>query len=238
MNNLKHIEIDENSKEFAYLLGVLLGDGNIQSNKIRIAVKDYDFIRKVAKNLDILGLKRTNITKRKNNGFKRSYLYHVNVYSINLVKIINKNIGIIKQWKNKKQITGFLEGVYDSEGSVDIDRLRIRFSVRDKKFFYLINIFLDKLEINHSLKKIKNRRKIFYTIRIYGEECIRFNNLINFSIKRKRERLKNNIREFYKRGEFEKIKRLETKKLKEKEWCEKYNLTRNQYYRHKKSQIK
>jgi len=128
-----------------------------------------------------------------------------------------------------------LEGCYDSEGNVDNKRLRIRFMGKKKEYVNMVIYTLNKLNIQHTLNQDKHK---IWWVRICGQECFKFHKLIHFSIKYKEENLKNGIKEFYKKVKYEIKKRQETLILKEKEWCNKYNLTKNQYYRHKRSHKK
>lgn len=216
--------------EYAYIIGVLLGDGNIQYDRIRFGVKDRKFIIKIKQNLKRWLKYPIYIKKIKNN---KSYLYYIVFNSVYISKLTQEKIKKIKTLKDKKLIIAFLEGAYDSEGSVDINRLRIRFAVKDKQFINLITTSLEKLKINYKLTKDKN---YFYWIRIYGTECIKFNNFIKFSIEKRKNNLKENIKRYYQKEKDNNKKINDTQKLKEKEWCKQYNLTRNQYYRHKRNQ--
>ena len=144
-----------------------------------------------------------------------------------MIKDLNKT-------NNKKFICAFLEGCYDSEGSVDKNRLRVRFMGMNKNYVEMVSLALNKLNIKHSLNK--DKRNLNW-VRIYSQECFKFHKLIHFSIKYKGENLKMNILSYNQQKQYNKRKRVETLCLKEKEWCKKYDLTRNQYYRHKTYQL-
>lgn len=243
MGITKKINLTRN-KEYFYILGVLLGDGNIMPDRIRIAVKDKDFILKCQRCIQkCLGEKRT-IKKIRNKGFnnkgRNSYLYHIAFYSTITSKIIQQDLKELYKLKNKEKLIAFLEGIYDSEGCVDKDRIRVRLIIRSfsMKTIELISIFLTYLKINFKVRtfKAKSRGIIreYIIVDINGIDCIKFHRNIRFSIKRKRERLKNHCKTYHKKWLNEAVKREETKILKEKAWCKKYGLTANQYYRHKR----
>jgi hypothetical protein len=78
------------------------------------------------------------------------------------------------------------------------------------------------------------KNRYWFIIDINGKECIKFYNLIKFSIYRKQTRLIHHCEKREKEIFFEEIKRQETLILDEYKWCKKYNLTRNQYFRHKR----
>lgn len=235
--NIKIINLNKN-KEYFYLLGVLLGDGNIKKDGIRIFVKDRDFIEKCQKCIKKCLNEEVRIKWRKNNGFgKKSYLWGVLYHSKTLVKIIQEDIKNLKNQENQEKMIAFLEGIYDSEGCVDEKRKRIRLSMRiifAKQIIQTISNFLKSLKINHKIRIFKEKNKRWLIIDINGENVINFAKLIKFSIKRKQERLKVHQKYFKREKEFKNKKRQETLILSENEWCKKYDLTRNQYYRNKR----
>jgi DNA mismatch repair protein MutS len=224
------------NENIAYLIGVLYGDGNVMPNLIRIAVKDKDFILNVKNCLELISKENLQIKKIKNeNGFgkKGSFLFQIKFNSILLKPIIEKHYeNILNQ--NDKVISAFLNGCFDSEGSVDKDRLRVRLSVRNIIYAKKISEGLTKLGVIHSFTEIKNRGVQFFSVKIYDRNCIDFNHFIKFSIKRKKERLQKEIWKLLNADKYFEDKQLETLKLPEKEWCKKHQLTRNQYYRHKR----
>lgn len=232
---MKQIDLIKN-KEYFYILGVLLGDGNILSNRIRIAVKDKDFIIECKNSLENCLNSKIIIKKIKNNGFKKSYLYYVNFNSIILSQIIQKDINNLKNLKDKAKIISFLEGIYDSEGCVSKDRKRIRLIMRDfsKNIIDLISLYLNYLKINYKIRKFDSKKKEWFIIDINGKEIIKFGKLINFSIEKKQQRLKEHLKNYKINWLNESLKREETLILNEKDWCKKYNLTRNQYFRNKR----
>jgi len=245
MTKMKQFEINKITPNYAYLLGVLLGDGNIMYNRIRIAVKDKDFILNVREKLQKIVREKIKIVKKDNtNGFlknkKTSFLFHIEFNSVNFVKLIRRDIKKIEFLENKKCQIAFLEGLYDSEGSVDFDRLRIRLIMKNKEVIRLISIHLNNLKIKHFVSQFKNKRgkpkdyPKWSIIRIYDDKVLKFNKLIHFSIWRKEKILINLIKKKRDKEEYEIKKRKETLIMKRKEWCKKYNLTRNQYQRHKR----
>jgi hypothetical protein len=226
------------TKSSAYIIGVLLGDGNIMYDRFRIAVKDKDFVLNIQKNIKNWTNYNLKIKKIKNNHFKKnSFLYYLVFNSKFIQSKIKILIKKIKNSNNKSLISLFLAGCYDSEGSVDKNRLRIRLSITNKKYKDLIINSLNKLQITYT-SKIDNITN-FFIIRIYGYKNLNlFKKFIRFSIQRKQRRLIENLKNFEKKQKYEKKKRENTLILKEKNWCCKYNLTRNQYYRHKNNLIK
>jgi hypothetical protein len=232
------------NKEYYYLLGVLLGDGSIAINRIRIAVKDKEFIMKCKQSLECcLNLeKKLKIKKRKNWGFKNyspSYLYHIDFCSVLFSSLVKEDIENLEKLKDKEKMISFLEGIYDSEGSVGKDRMRIRLIMRDFSIrtINLISIFLNALKISHKIRKnfYKEQQNNFFIIDINGSETIKFYKLIKFSIPYKQKRLelhnKNNEKNWISKAKMKE----EAMRLSEKEWCQKYNLSRSRYFVYKRN---
>lgn len=234
-NNMKqlHKNFYSINKEFAYIIGVLHGDGNIMSNKIRFGVTDKNFIQKIKKYLEQISKEKIKIKKIKNNGFKNSSPIYIIVFN----SILLKNL-IEKQYRNiEKQddniIISFLEGCYDSEGCVDKERPRIRLAVINYIYAKKISDCLNKIKIKHTF----NKNKKYYWIRIYYPNINKFHQQIHFSIKKRENRLITLVNIEEEKTKKYEIKKQETLILESKEWCNKYNLTRNQYHRHKRQLI-
>jgi hypothetical protein len=181
------------NKDLGYLIGVLYGDGNINYQRIRIAVKDKDFILEVKRCLLKLTNKKLKIKKIKNEHYKKkSFLYHIEYNSVLLEKVIKNHYKNIDKSKDKAILSYFLRGCFDSEGAVDKDRLRIRFVVKDINYAKKVSNCLIRLGITHTFRNIKckgERQKNYFIIRIYSKNCLNYKNLIGFSIGRKQRRL-------------------------------------------------
>lgn len=140
--------------ELAYIIGVLLGDGNNNKpwGKLRFRVKNKNFINKIKKCSEKQFKKNYKIKKRRNND---SYLYHLDINSKFISHNVHKIIKKIKKQENQKILCSFLEGSYDSEGCVDKNRLRIRFVGKKKNYVDMITYSLDIINIKYTLKKDK-----------------------------------------------------------------------------------
>ena len=116
--------IDIKKSEFAYVVGVFLGDGSIRLPKgeMRLNVKDKEFATKFKDSVEICCNIRGRFIERSDDRInKRVTKYQVNFNSINLAKFI-QNYKDKKQYINdfniKEQQIEFLRGMYDSEGNI------------------------------------------------------------------------------------------------------------------------
>ncbi len=112
------------TKELAYVIGVLLGDGHVRKKRnylyiIELETKDEDFAeefsRAIAKVLN-KKLKKPKIKHRKT----RSNLYRICYYSKAFYTWYkNQTLKTLKEYieYNKECVKMFLRGIYDSEGS-------------------------------------------------------------------------------------------------------------------------
>jgi len=121
----------QESKEFAYLIGVYLGDGSTTikldkkfGNKYRFQLGsiDKDFVDYVSYLLNIFGYHTTRWEKRYNSQ-KWNDMYYLNVCSKELVlylRKITRNKKVIPKWifKRKDWKIEFVNGLLDSEGWV------------------------------------------------------------------------------------------------------------------------
>ena len=209
INKIKHHWLPKSafriSKELAYILGVERGDGYCfykryshgTSAGLVLKVKDKDFAANFKDKLE----EWSKLPVSFNLG--RSNFYHVNIYSVEVAKLIS-NFDLNKDsFPGKIHKIYFLKGLFDSEGSVAGYNLSKRakacrwvsFSNSNKDTINLLSEFLNDLRINH---KIKSRihsgfgsMKLQYEVYIYGRQnLIKYNDLINFSIKRKQKILK------------------------------------------------
>ena len=218
--------------ECAYIIGVLLGDGNQEKYRIRFGVKDKDFILKIKKDLEIWTKSSLKIKKKKNN---KSYLYYINFNSVYLSSKIPEIITKIKNSKNNKINANFIAGSFDSEGSVDKNRKRIRFAVKSKFYSRLVSKKLKQLKIVHTF----NFQKLygFYWIKIYKEHIFKFHELIHFSINRKEQRVINHLKKTNELKALYQKRTQQSKLLCQKEWSDIFQLSKPQYARYKRNEI-
>jgi len=179
------------SKEKAYLLGVLCGDGCLCHDSIKLEIKyDKEFIKEFSRCLkEVYGL-------------DYKYYYYPRRDSLVLYassKIICKDLsrygkfGTFK-WKipkeilngpNEKFACSFLRGLFDSEGSAS--RYVVRMSSANKTGITLTGKLLSRLKIKN---KIIATKEGYYALYITKRERLKsFKEKIGFTIKRKSKEL-------------------------------------------------
>jgi len=194
------------SSDFSYALGVVLGDGYITFPKkgggyIGLNVKDKDFAEDFKNSLDKWSGKKC-----------RLYFYEdcwrVYLHLVVAAKFL-KNFDVNKLFFMSEEIKcAFLRGLFDSEGSVNIQQKRICFYNSNTDLINLAKILLDSLGINYI--KIYKREGEIHTIEgreylvkpVYSLVIRRRKNLelfykkIRFSIKRKQSKLENILKSY------------------------------------------
>jgi intein-encoded DNA endonuclease-like protein len=195
--------INISSKELAYIIGVLNGDGCLQSRRFCLITIDYDFLKKVKENIEKLSGIKTKEYKyfnTKYNSYKQGFHYELNLNSVKFVGFLKKyylakNEKAIKNIKkliqnNKVYEIEFIKGFFDSEGCIRKNG-RISIDNSKKEWVVYISVLLTKLKINHKIYFWKNKENSKnYRLNIQTKEDIRkFCNLIHSSIKRKQDRI-------------------------------------------------
>jgi intein-encoded DNA endonuclease-like protein len=203
LKELKNEKLTELSNkitpEFAYVLGTVLGDGYIylsphKGGHIRISVKDKDFAQNFYYSLK-------NWSELNCRIYQYRKFWRVYSSSVIIAKVL-KNFDLDKLNKSPQEIiTSFLRGLFDSEGTVNIQNRNIRFYNSNMKLIKLIKSLLKILDIEssriykrneevHIIQGRKCKVKAVYCISIGKRKSLEyFSSKVNFSIKRKQERL-------------------------------------------------
>jgi len=178
------------TKEKAYLLGVIAGDGHINSNFIRFEIKkDLDFIQEFANCFFVV---YGNKYKHKPYKPKKSFVLYV-ASEIICEDLLRYGKFMTEDWfvpkeifntNNKEIISSYLRGLFDSEAYAD--RYNIIFSSNSKEGIYGVKSLLQVLNIPSKIKKQNNN----YRLRIgRRENLLKYKEKIGFIIKRKLEKL-------------------------------------------------
>src|SRR3990167_5275745 len=114
------VQIDLSSEtSVAYILGVILGDGNVCQGKVQLTTVDRPFAEEVGKYLESMGM-HTTITYVKKDNPKWRDIYHLAGYATAFeewyVSLGNSDIEFAVM-KNRATRKAFLRGFYESEGS-------------------------------------------------------------------------------------------------------------------------
>jgi len=229
----KKLKLDKN---LAYILGVIEGDGHVSKYTTILGVKDKDFALTFKKALeDWSGFKCRMF-------FDKLKTYWVELYSKIITNFLkNININKLKVMSGKYK-AAFLRGMYDSEGC--IDKYSINISNQNKHLLQFCKDLLLDLGIESGIIGIVGKKgnisyfsdgrkctsnKNTYGFYIYKKEnLIKFRDLIGFSIKRKQDKLVNNINSYLTKEQLSFISILspQEKKIWKKLWRKKYGLVR------------
>lgn len=158
---------------------------------LEIEQNNKNWLETVKKAFLIVYNKKCKIDGKKT-GYFRLSCYSKQVYK-DLIEIRKNFSKILK--KSKYYKVGFLQGIYDAEGSVHNKRLCIRVYSNNKKLILTIKKLLDELFISTGKTYVDKRANVLM-LPIYGRQNLkRFKDLINFNHDHKEYRLKTLLRE-------------------------------------------
>jgi len=213
-------KIQKITKEFAYILGVIYGDGYCRSRKsggeIILKVKDEDFAIYFKNCLEKWsGLKAKLKCK--------DDFFHTVLYSKERADFV-LNFKLNSILKAQKEIQfNFLSGLFDSDGGILGKNLKnrriakrwIHFSNNNKEIIDLVSTILNKQKIKYFISSRIHSgfgsKKLQYEIKIYNlKDLFYFYNNIKFNIGRKQKKLKEviNSYDYYPRSLFNNAKKL------------------------------
>lgn len=170
------------TKEYAYIMGVIQGDGTIsKSYQFKLEVKDADFAENFIKCLMKIGVKTK--LKKTNPPYLR-----VQFRRKNLALLLNKSS--FRKLTQQQKIS-FINGIYDSEGS--IRKGSIRLAMSNKTIISDIYQIFKSFGMNpktSTKKGIKEGYKTMYHINLHNQKSfVKFHTHFHFSIKRKQDKL-------------------------------------------------
>ena len=187
--------LDANDIDLYYLLGIIVGDGNIYKNTIRFYNKDENILSEYIKILDKIGIKHT---RKQRLGVPVIHSYSRVLVDMlrNMGMIGNKNGMELKNPREKKYAKPFLQGLFDSDGSVEKKYGRVSISGVSKSYIEEIQKTLLLFKIRSSIRKIKPKIIMFpngksykckekYSLNILSDYVDRYWSQINFRCPRK-----------------------------------------------------
>jgi intein-encoded DNA endonuclease-like protein len=201
------------TKEKAYMLGVMCGDGYIHKAKhsyqIGLQATDKDFVIKFSKCIErIYQIKPSfsiRLSRHRNwNDQWQTRLVSKSVYN----DIINYGAWKADTWSVPSNLlssprslkTEFLQGFFDSEGHVDVKYKRVSAISINIDGLNGIKNLLDSLQIRstiRSVKIIRGKRRKSYNINIEDRKSIElFHKFIGFGIKRKSNQLDSLVKSY------------------------------------------
>lgn len=208
----------------SYIYGVLLGDGDMQKDTIGLIAIDKEFVQRFRDELYNWCGEKKKINTITNTKYKDCY--ECCLCSVVISKFFKtmKLEDILNSNKTCKSY--FLQGMFDSEGSVCKKTGNVDMFNCNDTIIETCSILLDELNINHSVRTdVKKGTKTNFgkykedlkEIKIKAESLSKFNKYIGFTISRKQKRLTwglNNISRFGSQNHREKISKGKQKIIK------------------------
>jgi intein-encoded DNA endonuclease-like protein len=204
------------SKEFAYLLGAIYGDGHFRidkeyrrtSGRITLKVRDKDFALNVKGLFEKWTGLKAKLTLDKQN------FWETRLFSIDAARIFKQsNLEEIKTWKPAYQYA-FVSGLFDADGGIVGKNLTKRRQAKRRLHFFNNNLLLirivedifNRTGIKYSITKRRrsgfDSKKWQYEIKVYDFKSIfLFYKRIDFSMKRKRVLLEKVIKSYVTKNE-------------------------------------
>jgi len=194
--NIKPIKNESITKELAYVLGVILGDGHVSQRRVILSATDKDFVITFKNNLEKWSGYKTRFFSRfikLDKKIKNRKIQWVNYLDSVKIEYFIKNFNYEKIKDDQNKIS-FIKGFFDSEGHFSKDYELIAYN-KDITKLNLISSFLSDLglenKINTYTTKNINGNNIHYSyLKIIGKSRYLFYQKIGFSIQRKQRRLK------------------------------------------------
>ena len=188
------------SKELSYIIGVVYGDGCIyhsrHSYNITLVCKDKDFALTFLNALKKICESKPYLWRQK--GWKGNYYFHTEISSKKLYKFLS-NRSLHKEVIFKFP-ADFIRGFFDSEGTVGEKNYSISACNTKKEILEITKKCLSKLGIYSLIYPVfskKYRKGCIYILFIGRRESVeKFYQKVNFSIERKRTKLKKIIDSF------------------------------------------
>jgi stage V sporulation protein R len=190
---------DKLNEPMAYLLGLMVGDGNIRYKRSKclcITTGDYEVVTKSAKIINDLFFVSPKIKK---DGNRWRIMVESAVLCEFMVEYLGLTHGPSASFKKipdkifqspKSVVSSFLQGYFDADGSC---HSHVTCSSMSQELLKQVQIILNKMGIISYISSYKDKRyedKIIYKLSMFGDNILKFQENIGFGIDRKNERLK------------------------------------------------
>jgi len=196
---------DKDNFKTGFLVGSLIGDGNIKKNESRISFtqKDEDYIDELITTFNKLTDKKPSKYDSREKYYEISFNSKkwIPVFKDLKSKVLKENSEFSKEFKK-----GYVTGLFDSEGSV-VDNnncLSLKLSMTEKEPVKKYVEYLKKLGVNVNMREgvcSYNKEKPLYVSEINKySEIKKFRESINLSIYRKEEKINSYIKLKNKKG--------------------------------------
>jgi len=190
------------TKEFAQILGYLIGDGSIEKERISFAERNQQLVQAYRNKIEKLFNLKSNLRFRESKNY-----YQLRVGSVALINLIQTEFPEIKKARDtiipekicKSEddvVANFIRGLFDAEGYVSS---KLAIGMNNKKLIQQLRLLLLRFGIISSIHKYNNQRNPYsnnprYTLEIGEKESIQiFAKKIGFESIAKSEKLKNKI---------------------------------------------
>ncbi len=186
----------QSSPELMQIIGYFLGDGNLQERSLRFKDANKEVLKVYQELIEKVFNVKGRITPQKGT---IAYLLEVNSFYLkNWLKeniILRKNEFLEKLGQlPKREIIAFLRGIFDAEGSVNINSRQVTLRMTDKNIVEVCQFLLSKLDIIASFCKInsknQNWKDCYGTYFSSRASFKKFMDIIGFSSKKKSKKLK------------------------------------------------
>jgi peptide subunit release factor 1 (eRF1)/DNA-binding XRE family transcriptional regulator len=193
---IKKIEMNNSNstldKEFCQVLGYMLGDGTLDGNRIILYEKDFQLAKFYSKLI-------TKVFKKKPKILRYGNTYEIRLYSIDIVKFLNKNyeellvrsvdrkIPLSVMQSSNISLAKFIRGLFDAEGYITQEKIAIRLT--NERIIATLQCLLLRFDIVSSISGPDKLGR--YTLQITNPQYVKkFYQKIGFSSKEKNGKLK------------------------------------------------
>lgn len=197
-----HGDYDWISEDEAYLIGALVGDGCfVKSGGVGFTNIDKDIIEKFENNYSLLGAYKFSEQKDKKEhsllfGGKEKDDEFFKRYAIKRTKSTEKEIPVSILRSNKKALSSFLSGLFDTDG--DVSGSRVSITQSSQKVIRQIHTCLLSFGIISTIRErnvlYKGQQRKYFTIDITSYSRSLFYKEIGFKCKRKQDKLAETMR--------------------------------------------
>jgi hypothetical protein len=195
IKNTKPLKNNKLTSNFAYVLGVILGDGNSSQRRVILSATDKDFVLAFKSNLEKWSKYKSTFSSRrikdddKVKNRKLQWVCYLN--SIEIEKFVN-NFDYSKIKKNEHK-AALVKGFFDSEGRFTEDYELLAYN-SDKLLTDQISQYLTDLEIKnkistYTVKNINGKEIQYNYLKVPGKSRYDFYQKVGFNIQRKQKEL-------------------------------------------------